>query len=124
MVKSTSEFSNLVNQTFDKAQDYESNHELVSVRLTFDSEKLVCLKPYFKVDLKDVLINSVYVCHNNREVIIFNKAFSRAFSEQTGIPLFYIGCVIDGSSGEMFFSDEEELLIEALDSASKYSLAG
>jgi hypothetical protein len=120
------EFTNLVNQTFDQ-DELERKTGPESVLLldicTLD-ERIFSATPYFSIHLRDVLLNSVYIPLDFAEVIIFNKALCQAFCAKTGIPEMYVGCLVSEGSSKMILTKSEKNLLEALDIASSYELAG
>ena len=120
------EFTNLVNQTFER-NDSEGGtgpESTLLLDIFTRDELIVSTSPYFSIQLRDVLLNSVYIPLDLAEVIIFNKALCQAFCAKTGIPEMYVGCLVNEGSSKMILTKSETNLLEALDIASSYELAG
>lgn len=120
------EFSTLVNETFESSNlcDEKLSQEVLILIGTVNDKKIVCSKPFFTIRLEDILLNSTYVPMQDAEAVIFNKALCRSFSDKSGIPLMYIGCYFNDNFCKIFFSKNEKKLLEAIDFASSYGLAG
>ena len=120
------EFTNLVNQTFEQDDSERETGPESTLILDISScdKRVVSNSPYFSIQLRDILLNSVYIPLDFAEVIIFNKALCQAFCAKTGIPEMYVGCLINEGSSKMILTKSEINLLEALDIASSYELAG
>lgn len=119
------EFSNLVQETLEKEPDGdEAISRVLVLDVNIQENEVFSKSPFFQIPFKAILLNSVYVLHNNYEVIVFNKVLCDTFSLSTGIPKMYIACSFCGDRGHMYIARDEEELLEALEFASSDLLAG